>query len=553
MEERAAELIKRGSKLFEDRRPLLSLWQEIADQFYPMRADFTSSRSLGTEFAAHLSSSFPTTCHRDLAAFISASRPADIEWAKVSVKDDRLKEDGEVSAWCGFATTVMHRAKYDPVAKFTRATKEGDRDFAAFGQCGITVEMNVRTQALLYRSWHLRDFVWTEGPEGDIDTVHRDWKPTARNLVKEFGRSRMHPAVLGLLDTEPHKEVHVRHVVMPAEDWDWSKRPRNARRFPFVCLYVDVQNQHIIEEAPLVTFPWVIPRWETVSGSQYAFSPAAIVSVPDARLLQAQMLVILESGEKAVDPPLIAKQEIFRSDVNLFSGGLTYADIESDQNLNNLVVPLIGDPAGLRLGMELAKKSEELLAASWYLNRIFLPAFDPGEKMTAYEVSKRSEEAYRAAVTLFEPIEAEYNARLCSTTFDLLMAHGAFGDIGDMPDVLSKKEVEFTFESPLKQARGRADVTKFGEASQLTAVSTGLKQDIGDNFDVETAYRDAVRGLGANPKWLRDPKAIEKLREDRAKMQQMAQLAQTMNAGAEVAGNVGEAAMKLREGLAPVQ
>ncbi|HJQ56756.1 MAG TPA: portal protein [Vineibacter sp.] len=548
MESRVSEIISQGNALFEERRPLLGLWQELADQFYPQRADFTVARAPGTEFASHLMTSYPVMCHRDLAAAISNTRPLGAEWFKVGVKDDRLKDDGAVRGWCAYATGVQLRAMYDPVARFTRATKEGDRDFAGFGQCAITVEMNYRAQALLYRSWHLRDVAWREGPEGEIDTVHRDWRPTARNLVREFGRERMAPELLAQLAETPHREVACRHVVLPAADWDWRKKPRNAARFPYVCLYIDVQHQHLIEETPLSTFPWVIPRWETVSGSPYAFSPAAIVSLPDARLLQAQMLVILESGQKAVDPPLVVKHELFRSDINLFAGGLTWADIEADQRLSDVLMPVGASSGAVGTGVELARKVEELLASAWYLNRIFLPAFDPGEKMTAFEVSKRTEEAYRAAVTLFEPVEAEYNARLCEATFETLLANGAF-DLASMPDVLSRRGVAFTFESPLRQARGRADIARFQEAMQLTGLGAQLDPALADNFDAESAYRDALHGIGAAPAWLRDPRAVAGLRAARQKQQQLAQAAAMVSAGADVAGKVGDAAQRLRDGL----
>lgn len=46
-----------AGNLFDKRGPLMSLWQEIAEQFYPERADFTTTRSVGEDYAAHLSSS----------------------------------------------------------------------------------------------------------------------------------------------------------------------------------------------------------------------------------------------------------------------------------------------------------------------------------------------------------------------------------------------------------------------------------------------------------------------------------------------------------------
>jgi hypothetical protein len=169
--------------------------------------------------------------------------------------------------------------------------------------------------------------------------------------------------------------------------------------------------------------------------------------------------------------------------------------------------------------------------------------------MTAFEVSKRSEEAYRAAVTLFEPIESEYNEPLCSKSFELLLHNGAFGPTENMPDTLSDRDVEFAFESPLRQARGRADIARFGEAVQITGLGTTLDPTLADNFDSEAAYRDALRGVGAPPTWVRDPDEVAQRRDDREQQQAVAKAAEAINAGATVAGNVGDAALSLREGL----
>jgi hypothetical protein len=39
---RVRELALQGDKLFSKRQPLLSLWQTMAENFYPIRADFTT-------------------------------------------------------------------------------------------------------------------------------------------------------------------------------------------------------------------------------------------------------------------------------------------------------------------------------------------------------------------------------------------------------------------------------------------------------------------------------------------------------------------------------
>jgi hypothetical protein len=64
MNQDAQQLIKQGDHLFGKKSPILNLWQEIAEQFYPERADFTVCRSLGDEFADHLMTSYPVMARR---------------------------------------------------------------------------------------------------------------------------------------------------------------------------------------------------------------------------------------------------------------------------------------------------------------------------------------------------------------------------------------------------------------------------------------------------------------------------------------------------------
>jgi hypothetical protein len=129
--------------LFGKKSPLNSLHQEIADNFYPERADFTVSRSLGTDFAAQLMSSFPVVCRRNLGnQFGTMLRPTARPWFHVNRKFYKDEQDTEAKGYLEWFEETQRRAMYDRSAFFTRATKEGDHDFAAFGQCAISVELN---------------------------------------------------------------------------------------------------------------------------------------------------------------------------------------------------------------------------------------------------------------------------------------------------------------------------------------------------------------------------------------------------------------------------
>ena len=156
----------RGEQLFTKRQGLLSLWQSIADNFYPERADFTNIRNIGDDMASHLMTSSPAIARRDLGnAFSSMLRPTAKDWFHVGTSRPDT-QDTEAKRWLEWASKLQKNAMYDRPAQFNRATKEGDHDFAAFGQCVISTELNLKTNTLLYRSWHLRDVAWVENEAG---------------------------------------------------------------------------------------------------------------------------------------------------------------------------------------------------------------------------------------------------------------------------------------------------------------------------------------------------------------------------------------------------
>ena len=526
-------LIKAGDYLFGKRSQLMQFWQDVADNFYPERADFTVSREVGDEFGAGLMSSRPLLVRRELGnAFSAMLRPRDREWFQITVdREDRLDHSGRT--WLEWATKVQRRAMYDRHAQFVRATKEGDNDFATFGQCVISREIDWTQNTLLYRCWHLRDVAWCEDYSGKIDQIHRNWNPTASQLNERFP-GKLHPEVTKFLTKEPYREVKCRHVVMKAESYGEKKV-----RTPWVSIYFDVENQHLLEEVGSYSHVYTVPRWQTVSGSQYAYSPATVIALPDARLLQAMTLTLLEAGETAVRPPMIAVKEAIRSDVALYAGGITWADAEYDERLGEVLRPITQDKRAMPFGIEQAQGIELALAEAFFLNKLTLPP-TTGE-MTAFETAQRVQEYIRTALPLFEPMEIEYNGSLCEDTFDGLMRVGAFGSVDDIPESIRGAEVQFKFESPLHRALEREKVARFEEGRALTIAAAELDPKSSAVFDVRTALRDALAGSGVPTNWTRDVDVVEEMAAQAQAAEQMAQVAALAEQGGKAAHQIAQA------------
>lgn len=529
-------LLEQGGQLFSKRSAILTLWQEIAENFYPERADFTASRSLGQDFAAHLMTSYPVMARRDLGNAINAIlRPTGKKWMHIRTTENWDTLGVEARAWLEWAEGRMRRAMMHRTSQFVRATKEGDHDFATFGQAVIQTTLNTTATGLLYRCWHLRDVAWCEDQNGMATTVYRKWKPSARELASIFGRGKLHQSVVDKLEKTPLEEIEVWHVIIPTEHCPYGK----AVSTPFKSVYLDVTHKHIIEEVGVFEQEYTIPRWQTVSGSQYAYSPSTVCALPDARLIQSMTAVLLEAGEKAVTPPMVAVQEAIRSDINVYAGGITFADSDYDERLGEVLRPITQDKNGIPLGLEMQQDTRAMIAEAFYLNKLTLPA--QGQDMTAYEVGQRIQEYIRQAMPLFEPMESEYNAPLCEITFAKLMRVGAFGSPLDMPKELRNVNVEFAFESPLHDATEREKGQRFIEASQMLAQAQAVEPNAVHVVDAVTALRETLQAVGVPAKWIRSEATVQDIVTQNKQQQQSAETLAMLEQGANVAKTLGEA------------
>jgi Bacteriophage head to tail connecting protein len=526
------QLRERCDSLFTKRTQFVVMLQEIAENFYPERADFTIIREIGDEFADNLTTSYPQMARREFGDQLGVMlRPTAKEWFHMKPQDED-RETHDAKLWLERANKIQRKTMYARTSMFTRATKEADHDFASFGQAVMSIRPNRNYGGLLYRTWHIRDVVWLENEECEFSLICRKWKPTRYDLQKYFG-SKNHPQLADEAKKDPFAEVECYHIICEAQMYDKQTNK------PYWSIYYDVTHDHILEETATFNREYVIPRWQTVSGSQYAYSPAVIVALPEARLIQAMTYTLLEAGEKATNPPMVATVDAVKSDVSIYAGGVTWVSNEYDERLGEALRPLNQDFRGIPMGIEMQRDSRQLIAQAFFLNKLTLP--QRGPEMTAYEVGQRIQEYIRGAMPIFEPMEAEYNGGICEMTFENMMRMGMFGSPYEIPRSLQGAEINFRFESPLHDAIEQSKGQKWLEGRALLADAAAIDQSVVAMVDTKSALRDVLGGIGLPTKWLRSESAVQDIEDQQAAMQEQAQMLTAMQQGSEVAKNLGAA------------
>lgn len=496
---------------------MLSLFQTLGDHFYPERADFTITRRTGNELSDLLVDSTPILFRRDLGNSLSAML-RDGDWFKMGIKGEA---DHMGKAWLQWASGRLKDLFDDRLSGFVKSTKEGDHDYVTFGQCVISIELNKHANGLLLRCWHLRDCAWWEDEAGNVAGLTRRWKPTYRELLTYFGEDKVHPKIKEKAKQNPFGRANAYHIVLPSDMYGDEKITN-----PFVSVWVDTENDHTMEEIGMNQLQYVVPRFQTVSGGAYAYSPATIIALPDARTLQAMTWTLLEAGERYARPPLIATHKVIRGDVDLNPDGITYIDKEYDERLGEALRPMSQNSGGFPIGLTMQEGIKETLASAFYLNKINIP--DLGHEMTAYEMGERMKQFRRENLPLFSPIESEYNGQICEIAFEVAMQAGLLGSPQDIPDSLRGRNVVFEFKSPLTASEEETKVNRFHQVRNMVAEAAEIDPTSADNVSFDVALRDAITGTGAPVTWLHPVEKVIEGRQIQA-VKQVAEMAQEQN------------------------
>ena len=550
-DENARELAEREEKAFTAKANLDALWQELALNFYPERADFTSERCLGEEFAVDVFDSEPMRCRRDLGnARASMLRPRGQEWFRAETQDEQINEQPHIARFFEALNKQARNLLYAPDSGYVRCEKEADQDVVTFGGSIKTAESEIDRQGrriLMVRSWHPRDCAWYDDMTGvRQDVMFRRFKSSARHIRKKFPDAQLHDTIKHALEKEPDREFRLCHVMMPADEYDYydkkAKRSAAKVKAPWVSVYYDSEHKMLLRERPSQRFRYVVDRWQTISGSQYGYSPAAMTSLPDARGMQTMAMVLLEAGEKELDPPLLVQEGAVKSDIDAGAAGITWTDAKYDERNGRAVDRLYPPGRNLPIGIDLINRTTLALRDNWFLTKLSLPQ----QAKTAFETAQLVEEFIRANIPLFEPWEAG-TAMMLDEVFGVLIDMGAFGPLDAWPQELSGADITFAFANPLQDAIKRNRVNQAQQVLGIVAAAMAIDPAAGKAINAVKMIQDAVRGTGAPADWVHDEQDTDAAIDDAAQAQDILgalgmaeQAAGVVNTGAQAAATLQE-------------
>lgn len=535
---RVDKLLSIADDTFQRFWPFRQLCQDVADQSYPMRADFTRTLNYG-DMSGWLMDGTPVHMRENLGNAIDAMlRQKD--WFQIGTGDEERDMRPGNAVALNRATKKLRTIIKDRRSGWMDATKTADMDWVAFGQPVLSVEESPTRDFIMFRAWHPRDCAWVLGADGKVAMFFRKMRMQAIDIMALHNagvyKGEVSETVKQAAEKNPGQRFQIMHALLRTDAIYGSDLASLKRlRHEFVSCYLDCENRTYLREAGTPVFNYIAPRMRTLGELPWGFSPMAINSLSDARMLQDMALVLLEQGQKAVDPPIIGDGNVFTRDLNIFAGGFTEVDLGEGKKLGDVMTTL-DTGERIAVGLDMKQDVRALLAESWLMNKLMLPTL---RDMREVEVMVRTEEFRRAALPFFQPIETNYHAQLLSVTFDVAVNMRVIKDT-DFPRELAGSDITFTFDSPLNDAEGNALIQKYHESLGIIGAGAQIDQSIRNIFDLRKATEETL-AKGIKPEWIIPEDQREQAAQDAATEKQFAEAANVAQTAAATTADLANA------------
>lgn len=512
---RADEIIRRQEKMATDRAVFDSHWREIAERILPRADYFRVNRQPGDK---HTEKIFDATANLALERFAAAMEsmltPRTQRWHKLRIGVPELDENQEVKAYLDAVTQILFSVRYSPKANFASQANECYMSLGAFGTSGIFTD-DLVGRGIRYRSIALSEMYIAENHQGAVDTVHRRFTMTARQIAQKFGEAKMTESMKKALEKAPDQNFDMIHAVAPRQDMDYGRK--DYRGMPYASCYISIDGRQVMSEGGYRTMPYAVGRYVTSPKEVYGRSPAMTV-LPDIKMLNEMSKTVIRAAHKIVDPPLLLQEDGALAAFDLRPGALNYGGV-NDQG-NQLVHPLQTN-ARVDIGLDMMEQRRKTINDAFLVTLFQILVDSP--QMTATEAMLRAQEKGSLLAPTMGRQQSEFLGPLIEREIDIL---GHAGVLPPMPQALVDfgGQVEIEYVSPLNRAQRAEEGVAIMNTLQAIAPLAQIDPKVMMVFDPQAVARELADINGVPAKVLRSPEQIQAIDDQAAQAQQAQQL-----------------------------
>lgn len=502
----------------------INVWREVRQYVYPTYSDFLH------EGGARGVSIFDTTAiearKRLAAGMYNWMAPPDKRWFELVPEDDELAKDEEVKDFFSEVTKIISFAMAN--SNWSTVLIQVLNNLAC-GLDGVVYCEDGGNLPLNFRSFPVETVCYSENSKGKVDTVFREFKMTARQIVQEFGNEDLPEKIRTCAADSKRMDdsFTILHAVFPRSNR--QEDMLDNKNMPYADCYIELESKKIIYESGFEEYPFAVCRFDKSDNETYGRGPG-LDMLPDIKMLNRMRQSYIIASERQADPSyMVPDGSLVGKEFNKDPGGV----IVYKPDINGAKPEVLVNAANLTKLYQDIEAEREKIKMGFYWD-IFDPLGDL-KSITATEAEIRNE----GKMIPFAPIAGNLHSELFR-----VIIHRVFGICsrrGMLPEppqkLIDNPDYKIEFVSKIALSIKKIESLGWLQTEASLANMLALKPDVADNFELDEVARDMAMNNGANPKWLKPVKEVAEARAARAQQQQQMQSAETMLAGAGALGN----------------
>lgn len=363
---------------------------------------------------------------------------------------------------------------------------------------------------------------------------YREFTMTTAQTVDQFGRENVSDQVGRLYDEGKAgltRELIIAHAIEPN---DMPEKYGVPEHFKFREVYWEwggstspqggmAQAPGFLRKRGFNEAPHIAVRWDLVSNDAYGRSPG-MDALPDVKQLQQEVRRKAQAIDKSVNPPMVADIQLKNQPASLLPGGTTYL-AGMMQTGNAGFAPVYGNwkPGIAEISEDLNEIRQRIRTV--FFNDLFqvISQFQTRSNVSATEIDARRSEAMVMLGPVLERIQYELLDSIIDRTFSVMVRARV---IPPPPPEIQGQNIDIEYVSLLLTAQLAAATSGIERTLQLAGGLVGVDPGVMDNLDLDFAIAKYSSLMNNDPKLIRSPQQLQKIREQRQAQQQQAQQAQ---------------------------
>ena len=457
----------------------------------------------------------------------SGATSAATRWFKNQLKNKELNDIPEVKQWCSDQEELERRILAS--SNFYQSVLGVYKQLSVFGFSTLAMEHDYNS-VVNFKLLPIGSYRYSRNNSGEPDTLCRNYKETAKNIVELYGYENCSSEVQSAYDNNTDAMFELVYFVEPNKEYE-PKSPL-AKFKKYKSVVYQVGKDKFLSDSGIDVFPFAIFEAEVNGEDNYPSNCPGIEALPDARQLMTQITEYSKGIKKLVSPAYRGPASLQKVKGISDAPGKIIFDDENGHGIAPIyeINPRI---------LELKQNNDELKQTikEHFYNDLFAVILNTAERgRTATEVNEIKEEK----MVLLSPLLDQVHKGLRSVLNFVYLETVRSGIIPQPPQEIEGEELEIEFISALalaQKVKGISSIERY--VTFVTNLAQVTDPTLIYKLNTDKIVDDYADIANINPSHVVSTDDVNKKREEIAQQQAQQQQIQALQQGTEMIKNMG--------------